>query len=176
MPPEGEDEECEGAGPKRQRVDEVPLGVRKPRSPKFDPLAHQDEQHHRDDERDSEVQRRAMEQPLEAPDKHRDYVIRDGDDLDRHLEDICSVNTLKELITQALEEIEERSGVKAKPFRGARLDELIVFGKEAILACGEEEGYAHLKHRIEDIIVEDMRAAQAEMDRKKDAYMKSAGR
>lgn len=176
MPPEGEEKSCEGAGPKRQKVDEVPLGVRRPRSPKFDPLAHQDEQHHLDDERDSEVQRRAMEQPLEAPDKHRDYVIRDGEELDRHLEDICSVNTLKELITRALEEIEERSGVKAKPFRGARLDELIVFGKEAILQCGEEEGYAHLKHRIEDIIVEDLRAAQAEMDRKKDAYMKSAGR
>ena len=175
MPPEGADKECEGGRPKREKVEEVPLGVRKPRSPKFDPLAHQDKQHHLDDERDSEVQRKAMEQPLEAPDKHRDYVIRDGDDIDRHLEDICSVNTLKELITQAQEEIEERSGVKAKPFRGARLDELIIFGKEAILACGEVEGYSKLRCRIEDILVEDLRAAQAEMDRKKDAYMRHTG-
>jgi hypothetical protein len=176
VPPEGEDEEPEGAQPKRQRVDDVPLGIRKPRSPKFDPFAHQDAQHRRDDERDSQVRRRAMEQPLEAPNKHRDYEIRDGDELDRHLEEICSVNTLKELITRAQGEIEERSGVKAKPFRGARLDELIVFGKEAILQCGEEEGYARLRRRIEDIIVEDVKAVQAELDRKKDAYMKSAGR
>jgi hypothetical protein len=176
MPPEGEDKECEGAGPKRQRVDDVPLGIRKPRSPRFDPFAHQDQQHQRDDERDSQVQRRAMEQPLEAPNKHRDYEIREGDELDRHLEEICSVNALKELIARAQGEIEERSGVKAKPFRGARLDELIVFGKEAVLECGEDEGYARLKHRIEDIIVDDTRAAQAELDRKKDAYMKYAGR
>jgi hypothetical protein len=178
VPPD--DEEAEEAGrraqPKRQSVETVPLGIRRPRSPKLDPLCMQDAQHQRDDDRDSEVQRRALEMPLEAPELHRDYEIRDGEEFDRHLEDVCSVNTVKELIARAQEEIADRSGIPSKPFRGHRLDELTVFGKEAILTLGEESGYQALKHRIEDLIVEDIRATEQELDRKKAAYLKNAGR
>jgi len=177
------DEEGEGcgegggkAGPRRAKAEQVPLGIRRPRSPDFDPLRHQDRQACEDEERDREVLRRAEEQPLVAPDKHRDYKIRDGDELDRHLEDICSHNALIELIARAKEDVEHELDVRAKVFRGPRLDELCIFAKEAILAMGEEQGYQALRAHVKELVVNEVLQAQQELDRKKDAYMKLTGK
>ena len=170
-------EEGEGkAGPRRAKAEQVPLGIRRPRSPDFDPLRHQDRQACEDEERDREVLRRAEEQPLVAPDKHRDYKIRDGDDLDRHLEDICSHNALIELIARAKEEVEHELDVRAKPFRGPKMDELCVFAKEAIIAMGEEQGFEALRAHVKELVYNDVIFAQQELDRKKEAYMKLTGK
>lgn len=178
--PEHEGESCEegerNAGPRRAKAEQVPLGIRRPRSPDFDPLRHQDRQACEDEERDREVLRRAEEQPLVAPDKHRDYKIRDGDDLDRHLEDICSHNALIELIARAKEDVEHELDVRAKPFRGPKMDELCVFAKEAIIAMGEERGYEALRAHVKELVVNEVLQAQLELDRKKDAYMRLTGK
>ena len=113
---------------------------------------------------------------LESPEVHQDYEIQDGEEYDRHLEGISSVNALKELITQAKEEVEEELEVSSKPFSEERMDRLMVFTKEAITGYGEGPGYAELKKRVRELIEEDQRFAQAEMDRKKDAYLRSAGK
>ncbi len=175
----GDDGEGCGEGksaPKRAKAEQVPLGLRKPRSPDFDPARHQDRQACADEQRDLKVMRRADEQPLVAPEKHRDYQIRDGDDLDRHLEDICSHNALIELIERARQEVEHELDVRAKAFRGARLDELCVFAKEAIIAMGEERGFQALRAHVKELVFNDVVYAQQELDRKKEAYMKNAGK
>jgi hypothetical protein len=113
---------------------------------------------------------------LDSPEIHRDYEIQDGEEYDRHLEGISSVNALKELITQAKEEVEEELEMTSKPFSEERMDRLMVFTKEAITGYGEEPGYTELKKRVREILQEDQRFAQAEIDRKKDAYLRSAGK
>lgn len=175
MPPEEEDAEEGGDQPKRQRVDQVPLGIRMPKH-QFDSSRFVDDQKVRDEEEERVLLEEAEKGDLEAPDIHQDYQIKDGDEYDRHLEGICTVNALKELIAQAKEEVEEELGVTAKPFSIKRMDQLMVFTREAIVGYGEGPGYAELKKRVRELIEEDARFAQAELDRKKDAYLKSAGR
>lgn len=175
MTPEQEGDE-EGDKPKRQRVDQVPLGIRKPRSPKFDSRKFADDQIRRDRESEKDLLRKAGEADLESPDLHQDYNIKDGDELDRHLEGISSVNAIKELIAQVIEELEEELAISTKPFSIGRMDRLMVFTKEAITGYGEEQGYIELKKRLRDLIMEDHRFAQEEMDRKKDAYLRSSGK
>ncbi len=162
--------------PKRLKAKEVPLGIRKPRSPSLDATSEQDRQHVIDDERDFALERSVSEQPLEAPDKHRDYEIREGDDHYKHLESICSHNALLEMIARARDEVESELDVRAKPFRGTRLDEMVVFGREAVMALGEQEGYQALKAHVKEVIVNEVLQAQLEIDRKKDAYMRHAGK
>ncbi len=161
--------------PKRKKVDEVPLGIRRPKSPDFDPSIFKERQRLEDEETEEEIMRRAEEAPLESPDLHQDYEIVDGDEYDRHLEGVTSINALKELIAQAKEEIEEELEVKVKAFKEPRMDELMVFAKEAILGYGDEKGYEELKRRVHALILEDARRAMEELDRKKDAYMKASG-
>jgi hypothetical protein len=161
--------------PKRKKVDEVPLGIRKPKAPEFDPSTFKERQRIEDEEREDDLMRRAEDAPLESPELHQDYEIVDGDEYDRHLEGVTSVNALKELIYRAKEEIEEELEVKVKPFKELRMDELMVFAKEAILGNGEEKGYDDLKRRVHALILEDARRAMEELDRKKDAYMKASG-
>ena len=173
--PEEDDEGEESTGPKRERVEQVPLGIRKPKAPKFDASQHTDRQRREDDERESEQLRRAQEGDLDVPDLHKDYEIQDGEEFDRHLEGITSINALKELIAQAKEEVEQELDLPARPFSQERLDELMVFTKEAVIGYGEATGYAELKRRVRDLITSDLRFAQEELDRKKDAYLRSSG-
>ena len=161
--------------PKRKKAEDVPLGIRKPKSPKFDATHYKEQQRLEDEERDDEIMRRASEAPLESPELHQDYKIVDGDEYDRHLEGVTSVNALKELIAQAKAEVEEELELKVKPFKEPRMDELMVFAKEAILGYGEEKGYEELKRRVHALILEDARLAMDELDRKKDAYMRASG-
>ena len=56
------------------------------------------------------------------------------------------------------------------------MDELMVFTREAITGYGEGPGYAELKKRVKELIEEDERFHKAELDRKKDAYLRSAGK
>jgi hypothetical protein len=161
--------------PKRQRVDQVPLGIRKPKSPQFDSSHFVDDQKRRDEEDERTLLKKAEEVDLESPEVHQDYEIQDGDEFDRHLEGISSVNAIKELIAQAKEEVEEEMDFTAKPFSVERMDRLMVFTKEAITGYGEEQGYTELKKRVRELMREDQRFAQEEMDRKKDAYLRSSG-
>ncbi len=175
--PEDEEEidECP-KGPKREKADEVPLGIRRPKSPQFDPSVFAERQIHEDEEREHEQLRKADEEPLEAPEVHQDYEIRDGEEYDRHLEGILSVNAIKELILQAKEEVEAELDVRVKPFRPERMDELTVFTKDAVEGYGETEGYFELKKRVRGLIVDDIRFAEEELDRKKEAYLRSSGK
>ena len=171
---EGSEDHRKG-GPRRERAEEVPLGIRR-RGPDFDPKQFIDRQLREDDERDKELLRRAEDEPLEAPELHRDYEIRDGEEYDRHLEEITSVNALKELILQAREELEEELETTIKPYTPERMDELMVFTKEAFIGHGEDRGYEKLKDRLKQLLEDDVAFAQAELDRKKDAYLRSAGK
>jgi hypothetical protein len=162
--------------PKRQKVSDVPLGIRRPRAPALDATSEQDRQHDRDDERDHAIERSVSQQPLEAPDKHRDYEIREGDDHYKHLENICSHNALLEMIVRAREEVEHELNARARPFRGTRLDEMVVFAREAVMSLGECEGYEALKAHVKEIIYNEVLQAREEMDRKKDAYMRLTGK
>jgi hypothetical protein len=176
VPREEEDSEEDEEQPKRERTNKVPLGIRKPKSPQFDATHFADRQRSEDEEREVELLRKASDEPLEAPDAHQDYEIKDGDETDRHLEGITSVNALKELIQQAKEDVEQELELKTKPFRPERIDELMVFTKEAVTGYGEATGYAELKKHVRSLIVGDLRAAEEELDRKKEAYLKSAGK
>jgi hypothetical protein len=176
VPQEEEDSEEDEEQPKRDRADQVPLGIRKPKSPQFDPNQFADRQRSEDEEREVEQLRKAEDEPLDAPDTHQDYEIKDGEEFDRHLEGITTVNALKELIQQAKEEVEEELELKVKAFRPERIDELMVFTKEAVTGYGEATGYAELKKHVRSLIVGDLRAAEEELDRKKEAYLKSAGK
>jgi len=157
-------------------VEQVPLGIRKPRSPKFDAGEFVERQRMEDEEREALLERLATESELEAPELHRDYEIRDDEDLDRHLEGITRINALKELIANAKEEVENELEITVKPFSVERVDELMVFTEEAVKGHGEEKGYYELKRRIHALILEDIRFAQEELDRKKDAYLRSSGK
>jgi hypothetical protein len=128
-----------------------------------------------DAEREADIERMATDSELEAPDLHRDYEVRDDEDLDRHLEGITRINALKELIAQAKEEVENELEITVKPFSSERVDELMVFTEGAVKGHGEETGYYELKRRIHALILEDVRFAQEEMDRKKEAYLRSSG-
>ena len=176
MPREEEGSEEDEEQPKRERAEQVPLGIRKPKSPQFDPSMFAERQRFEDEEREVEQLQRAEDEPLESPDVHQDYEIQDGDEFDRHLEGITSVNALKELIQQAKEEVEEELEVKTKPFRPERVDELMIFTKEAVTGYGEVTGYAELKKHVRSLIIGDLRAAEEELDRKKEAYLKGAGK
>ncbi len=175
MPPEEEGAEEGEEQPKRERVDKVPLGIRKPK-PQFDSSQFVDGQHKRDEEEERELLEKAEGGDLDPPDLHQDYDIKDGEEFDRHLEGISSVNAIKELIAQATEEVEEEMAITVKPFTVERMDQLMVFTREAIIGYGEGPGYAELKKRIKELIEEGERFHQAEMDRKKDAYLRSAGK
>ena len=175
MPPEEEGAEEGKDQPKRQRVDQVPLGIRKPK-PQFDSSDFVEDQKRRDEEDEMELLRKAESADLESPDLHQDYEIKDGEEFDRHLEGISSVNALKEFITQAKEEVEKELEVEGKPFSTERMDRLMVLTREAITGYGEGPGYAELKKRVRELIEEDERFHQAEMDRKKDSYLRSAGK
>ncbi len=158
--------------PKRERVEAVPLGLRKPKSPKFEPAHFSEEQRMRDEETEEGLLKKAEKGSLEPPELHQDYEIRDGDETDRHLEGVSSLNALKEMIALAKEEVEDEMGVKPKPFSRHRLDRLIVFTREAVTGYGEEAGYAELKKRIRELIEEDRQAAAEELERKKKAYLR----
>ena len=169
-------EKEEGEQPKRQRVDQVPLGIRRP-APQFDSSRFVDEQRARDDREERRLMDRVEGEDLDSPDMHRDYEIQDGEEYDRHLEGISSVNALKELIFQAKEEVEEELEIaRPRPFSDQRMDRLMVFTEEAITGYGEKPGYAELKRRVRELLEEDQRFALAEMDRKKDAYLRSSGK
>jgi len=109
---------------------------------------------------------------LEPPELHQDYEIRDGDETDRHLEGVSSLNALKEMIALAMEEVEEEMDTKSKPLSRHRMDKLLVFTREAVTGYGEEAGYAELKKRVQELIEEDQEAADAELERKKKAYLR----
>jgi hypothetical protein len=175
VPPEEEGAEEGKEQPKRQRVDQVPLGIRKP-APVFDSSEFVDEQKKKDEKEEKEILRKVSDSDLDSPELHQDYEIQDGEEFDRHLEGISSVNALKELIIQAKEEVEEELEVKSKPFSPERIDRLMVFTKEAVTGYGEGPGYAELKKRVRELIEEDQRFAEDELDRKKDAYLRSAGK
>ena len=175
MPPEEEGAEEGEDQPKRERVDKVPLGIRKPK-PQFDSSRFVNDQKVRDEEEERELLEKAEAGDLESPDLHQDYDIKDGEEFDRHLEGISSVNALKELIAQATEEVEEELAITVKPFSVERMDQLMVFTREAIIGYGEGPGYAELKKRVKELIEEDERFHQAELDRKKDAYLRSVGK
>jgi len=160
--------------PKRKRVDQVPLGIRRP-PPKFDSSRFAEDQRQRDDVEEMKILEKADRADLTSPGVHQDYQLKDGEELDRHLEGISSVNAMKELIAKAKEEVEEELDITVKPFSGHRMDQLMVFAKEAITGYGEGPGYAELKKRIRVIIEEDVRFAQEELDRKKEAYLRSSG-
>ncbi|NIP36982.1 MAG: hypothetical protein GWN18_18620, partial [Thermoplasmata archaeon] len=128
-----------------------------------------------DEQEERELMDKVESEDLDSPELHQDYEIQDGDEYDRHLEGISSVNALKEIITQAKEEVEEELEITTKPFSEERMDRLMVFTKEAITGYGEGPGYAEVKKRVRELIEEDQRFAQAEIDRKKDAYLRSSG-
>lgn len=172
MPSEEEGEEQ----PKRERAEHVPLGIRRPKAPDFDSSRFVDEQRKRDDEEEQHLRTRVEEGDLESPDMHQDYEIQDGDEYDRHLEGVSSINALKELIAQAKEEVEEELEVRSKPFSADRMDQLLVFARGAITGHGEEVGYAELKKRVRQLLEDDVRWAEEEMDRKKQAYLRSSGK
>lgn len=172
MPSEEEVEEQ----PKRERADQVPLGIRRPKAPGFDSSQFIDEQRQRDEEEERRLMARAQEDDLESPDIHQDYEIRDGEEYDRHLEGVSSINAIKEMIAQAKEEVEEELDVRSKPFSVDRMDQLLVFTREAITGHGEDVGYEELKKRVRQLMEDDARWAQEELDRKKDAYLRSAGK
>lgn len=174
--PREDDEADEGSDqPKRRTVDQVPLGIRKPRKPKFDSSQFIDGQKRKDRATEEELERRARDGDLEPPDMHRDYEVQDGDEFDRHLEGISSVNALREMIAQAKEEVEDELGVTSKPFSMERMDQLMIFTREAVMGYGETAGYAELKKRVTVLIEEDRQEAEREMDRRKDAYLRSSG-
>ncbi len=175
MTPEEEAAEKEGDQPKREKAEQLPLGIRR-QGPQFDSSRFVDEQKAKDEANEQQLMDKVEKGDLEPPEVHQDYEIQDGDEYDRHLEGISSVNALKELITQAKEEVEEELEVPSKPFSEERMDRLMVFAKEAITGYGEGPGYAELRKRVRELIEEDQRFAQAEMDRKKDAYLRSAGK
>jgi hypothetical protein len=175
MTPEEEGAEEGEEQPKRRSVDQAPLGIRRTRQ--FDSSQFVEEQRVKDELEERELLDKVEREDLDTPELHQDYEIQDGDEYDRHLEGISSVNALKELITQAKEEVEEELEVtNPKPFSEQRLDKLMVFTKEAITGYGEEAGYVELRKRVRELIEEDLRLAQAEMDRKKDAYLRSSGK
>jgi hypothetical protein len=176
VPPEEEGAEEGKDQPKRKRLDHVPLGIRKPSSPKFDSSQFAERQRKNDDAEERKVLDKAERAELESPEIHQDYELKDGEEFDRHLEGISSVNAMKELIAQAKEEIEEELDITIKPFSILRMDELMVFTKEAITGYGEGPGYAELKKRVRELIIEDVRFAQDELDRKKEAYLRSSGK
>ena len=157
-------------------MEEVPLGIRKSRCPKFDSSNFSERQRSEDEEREAELERMATDSELEAPDLHRDYEVRDNEDLDRHLEGITRINALKELIARAKVVIENELELTVKPFSTERVDELMVLTEEAVKGQGEETGYYELKRRIHALILEDVRFAQEDLDRKKDAYLRSSGK
>ena len=72
--------------------------------------------------------------------------------------------------------MEEELAITVKPFSVERMDQLMVFTREAIIGYGEGPGYAELKKRVKELIEEDERFHQAELDRKKDAYLRSVGK
>lgn len=173
-----EDEEADGKAeqPKRERVEQVPLGIRKPKAPKFEPAEFAEDQKRHDDAEEQALLEKAEDGSLDSPEVHQDYEIRDGDEVDRHMEGVSTVNALKEFINNATEEVEEEMGVKAKPFSIARMDELMVFTREAVTGYGEAVGYAELKKRVRQLIEEDQKVAERELDRKKEAYLRSSGK
>ena len=174
--PREDDEEDEKSKqpkqPKRERVETVPLGLRKPKAPKFEPAHFSEEQRMLDQETEEGLLKKAEEGSLEPPELHQDYEIRDGDETDRHLEGVSSLNALKEMIALAKEEVEDEMGVEPKTFSRHRLDRLIVFTREAVTGYGEEAGFAELKKRIRELIEEDQQAAAEELERKKKAYLR----
>jgi hypothetical protein len=175
LTPEEEGAEEGDEQPKRRSVDQVPLGIRKTRQ--FDSSQFVDEQKAKDEQDERELLDKVDKEDLESPDIHQDYEIQDGEEFDRHLEGISSVNALKELIIQAKEQVEDELEVtNPKPFSEERTDRLMVFTKEAITGYGEDQGYEELKKRVRELIEEDLRFAQAEMDRKKEAYLRSSGK
>jgi hypothetical protein len=175
VPPDEEGAEEGDEQPKRQRVNQVPLGIRKP-APIFDSSQFVEEQKKRDEEEEQELLQKAEDGDLDTPDLHQEYEIQDGEEFDRHLEGISSVNALKELIVQAKEEVEEELEVPSKPFTPERMDRLMVFTKEAVTGYGEGPGYAELKKRVRELIEDDQRHAEDELERKKEAYFRSAGK
>ncbi len=172
--PREDDEEEDGRSeqPKRERVETVPLGLRKPKAPRFDPAHFSEEQRMRDEEAEEGLLKKAENGSLAPPEAHQDYESRDGDETDRHLEGVSSLNAIKEMIALAKEEVEDEMGVKPKPFSQHRLDTLIVFTREAVTGYGEEAGYAELKKRVGELIEEDRQAAAEELERKKKAYLR----
>jgi hypothetical protein len=175
VPPDEEGAEEGEDQPKRRRVDQVPLGIRKP-TPVFDSSQFTDEQKARDDEAEKEILEKVQSGDLDSPELNQDYEIKDGDEYDRHLEGISSVNALKELIAQAKEEVEEELEIPSKPFSVERMDELMVFTKEAVTGYGEGPGYTELKKRVLELIEDDQRHAEDEIERKKAAYFRTAGK
>ncbi len=173
MPREDEEEDEKSQQPKRERAETVPLGLRKPKAPKFEPAHFSEEQRMLDDETEEGLIKKAQEGSLEPPELHQDYEIRDGDETDRHLEGVSSVNAIKEMIALAKEEVEEEMNGPSKPFSQHRMDKLIVFTREAVIGYGEEEGYAELKKRVAQLVEEDREAADQELERKKKAYLRS---
>ncbi len=176
MPPDEEGTNENGDQPKRRRVDDVPLGLRRPSAPSFDSSQFVDVQREQDEREEREVLEKVERGDLDPPEVHQDYEIQDGEEFDRHLEGISSVNALKELIAQAKEEVEEELDVTVKPFSPERMDQLMVFTKEAIMGYGEDRGYAELKKRVRELVEEDDRHAVDELERKKQAYLRSAGK
>ena len=176
MTPEEEGAEEGEEQPKRRSVDEVPLGIRK-QTRQFDSSLFVDEQKAKDEREERELMDKVDREDLDSPELHQDYEIQDGEEYDRHLEGISSVNALKELIAQAKDEVEEELEVtNPKPFSEERMDRLMIFTKEAITGYGEDSGYVELKKRVRELIEEDLRFAQAEMDRKTYAYLRSSGK
>jgi hypothetical protein len=173
VPREDEEEDGKSQQPKRERAETVPLGLRKPKAPKFEPAHFSEEQRMLDDETEEGLIKEAQEGSLEPPELHQDYEIRDGDETDRHLEGVSSVNAIKEMIALAKEEVEEEMNGPSKPFSQHRMDKLIVFTREAVIGYGEEEGYAELKKRVAQLVEEDREAADQELERKKKAYLRS---
>jgi hypothetical protein len=173
VPREDEEEDEKSQQPKRERAETVPLGLRKPKAPKFEPAHFSEEQRMLDDETEEGLIKEAQEGSLEPPELHQDYEIRDGDETDRHLEGVSSVNAIKEMIALAKEEVEDEMDVQSKPFSQHRMDKLIVFTREAVIGYGEEEGYAELKKRVAQLVEEDREAADQELERKKKAYLRS---
>jgi hypothetical protein len=176
MPDEERGDDGGEQQPRRVKAKEIPLGIRKPRAPALDSTSEQDRQHNLDDERDHAVERSVADQPLEAPDKHRDYEIMEGDDHYKHLENICSHNALLEMIARARDVVEHEIKMKAKPFRGTRLDEVVIFAREAVMQLGEDEGFQALLVHVKELIYNEVLQAQLEIDRKKDAYMRLSGK
>ena len=172
MPRDDEEEDEKSQQPKRERVETVPLGLRKPKVPKFEPAHFSEEQRMRDEEAEEGLLKKAEKGSLEPPELHQDYEIRDGDETDRHLEGVSSLNALKEMIALAKEEIEAAMDVPSKPFSQRRMDKLIVFTREAVTGYGEEVGYEELKKQVRELIEEDQEAARAELERKKKAYLR----
>jgi hypothetical protein len=172
VPRDDEEEDEESQQPKRERVETVPLGLRKPKAPRFEPAHFSEEQRMLDEETEEGLLKKAEEGSLEPPELHQDYEIQDGDETDRHLEGVSSLNAIKEMIALAKEEIEDEMDVRSKPFSQHRMDTLIVFTREAVVGYGEEVGYEELKKRVREQIEEDQEAASAELERKKKAYLR----